>query len=268
MLKVEDLTLENLNDVFVICSNASRPEDEFVAKGREIRTKWLTNMLEKHGSCVKIAYNDEKPIAQLVYYPEEVMKYIHNGRKDVIHIQCVYNAFQEAQGLGAGGTLIRSLIKDSEEGLASLNGRQASYIVGYPFPSAEGILLTDFYSKMGFKQGLDEFYYEVSGKYSPRGMIDYSPLKEDKGRVVIFYNPTCEFGYFYANHVKQILQETFENIPVFIYDVWRDHEEYLNRPQQAVVAARVIVNQQTVNDFRFWTDAEGWLEEVRDKLEN
>ncbi|NIU83328.1 MAG: hypothetical protein GWN17_05985, partial [Candidatus Korarchaeota archaeon] len=57
-------------------------------------------------------------------------------------------------------------------------------------------------------------------------------------------------------------------LPIRIFNVWEDHEEYLKRPQQSIVAARAIVNQQIINDFQFWTDAEGWLEEVRKKLSN
>jgi GNAT superfamily N-acetyltransferase len=265
MLEVKDLTLENMDDVFEICS-FNRPAGEIIDKGREFRAKWLTDMLERHRSCTKIAYYNEKPVAQILYYPEEAMQYIRNRRKDVIHIQCVYNAFQELQGLGVGAALVNELIADCKKGLDSLEERACSFLVGYPFPSTEGITLDRFYPKMGFKQGQDEFYLEITGKYSPRKSSKYTPLPEDKDGVVIFYNPTCEFGYFYAEQAKQMLLNTFEELPIRIFNVWEDHEEYLKRPQQSIVAARAIVNQQIINDFQFWTDAEGWLEEVRNKL--
>ena len=267
MLKVKELTLENLDDVFEICS-FNRPEGDIVDKGREFRAKWLTNMLERYGSCTKIAYFDEKPVAQVLYYPEEAMRYIRNRRKDVIHIQCVYNAFQEFQRLGAGAALVNELIADCREGPEILEGRVCEFLVGYPFPSTEGITLDKFYQKMGFKQGQDEFYFEIGGKYTPRESSEYTPLSEDKDSVVIFYNPTCEFGYFYAEQAKQMLLNVFEDLPIRIYNVWEDYEEYLKRPQQSIVAARAIVNQQTINDFIFWTDAESWLEEVRNRLSN
>ena len=119
---------------------------------------------------------------------------------------------------------------------------------------------------MGFKLGRDEFYFEIDGKYTPGVLTEYTPLPEDKDSVVIFYNPTCEFGYFYAEQAKQLIQNTFEDIPIRIYNVWEDYEQYLKRPQQSIVAARAIVNQKTINDFLFWTDAEKWLEEVRNRL--
>jgi hypothetical protein len=265
MLKIENITPENLEDVFKICS-FNRPEDDIVLKGREIRTKWLTKMLEQLGSCTKIAYHEDKPVAQILFYPEEEMRYISNSRKGVVHIQCVYNAFQETQGLGAGTALVNSLIKDCEEGLEVLNGEPCTFIVGYPFPSTEGITLSEFFPKMGFKEGNDEYYLEIQGKYYPREIPENTPLPEDIGKVVIFFNPTCEFGYFYANHAKLVMQQNFKDLPITIYNVWKDYEEYLKRPQQSMVAARAIINQKPINDFLFWTDVESWLNGVRINL--
>lgn len=266
MLNIMDVSSENMDDVFKVCSNANRPDDEFTVKGRAIRTKWLMKMLNEYGSCLKIAYLDEKPVAQLLYYPESVMSFIHDPRNDVIHIQCVYTPFPETQGKGAGAALIRSLIRDAAQGMQILDGRPAQFIVAYPFLSEEGILLSDFYKKMQFNEGVDELFYEINGSYSPRKIPDYTPLPMYKDSIVIFYNPTCEFGYFYANHVKQILKKNFENIPITIYNVWDNYSEYLKRPSKAIIAARVIVNQQTVDDYLFWTDIEGWLEDIREKL--
>lgn len=267
MLNVRDFSLENIKDVFEICSNANRPDDVFTEEGRKARVEWLKNMLQDHGSCLKIAYLDERPVAQLLYYPEETMRFIHDPRKDVIHIQCIYNAFPESHGKGVGAALIKSLIDDAERGLSILGGRPASLIVAYPFSSDEGILLSDFYPKMGFKQGNDEYYYEIKGSYFPRRIPDYTPLPKDKDSIVIFYNPTCEFGNFYANHVNQLIRKNFPSVPISIFNVWDDYEEYLKRPSQSIVAARVIVNQQPVDDFLFWVDVEGWLEDIRDKLQ-
>ena len=270
MLEVKNLTLENLDDVFIICAGVSTtyniPMDEFILEGIEIRRKWLKNMFKNYGTCTKVAYLDGKPVAQILYYPENAMKYMKNKRKNVVHIQCIVNPFQEAQGLGAGTALMNSLINECKQGLDILDGDKCSYLVSYPYLSAIGVSFSQFYSKMGFKLGEDEYYYELYTKYTPRKKSKYTPLPEDKNKVILFYNPTCELGYYYVNQVKKVLENNFENLPIKIYNLWEDYEEYLKRPQQTVVAARATVNQQTVDDFLYWEDVNKWLDEVRSKL--
>jgi hypothetical protein len=63
MLRVEDLSEDNLDDIFTICScnRAFAPNDDPVLeKGREIKRRWLLDMLERHGPCTKISYMNEK----------------------------------------------------------------------------------------------------------------------------------------------------------------------------------------------------------------
>ena len=271
MIKVKDLTLYNLDDVFSICAGVASAYDvpeEGLGKGKEYRKNWLKKMLQEYGSCTKIAYIDERPVAQILYYPETAMKYMKERRKNVVHIQCIVNPFTETQKLGIGAALIESLKTDCAKGLEILGGEKCSYIVAYPYPTAIGVSFADFYTKMGFKKGENEYYFEVTSKYEPRKKSEYVPVPEDKDKVILFYNPNCEFGLFYVNNVKNILGSNFENLPIKIFNLWEDYEEYLKRPQQTVVAARAIVNQQTVDDFLIWEDVDKWLDEIRDKLEH
>ncbi len=270
MIEIKNLTLENLDDVFTICAGGADayniPEDEFVLKGREMRIKWLRNMFKEYGSCTKVAYLDGRPVAQILYYPEKAMKYLKDRRKNVIHIQCIVNPFPEAQGLGIGTALMQSLVDDCKQGLEVLDGDKCSFLVSYPYATVVGISLSEFYSKLGFKFGQDEFYYEITSNYYPRKKSKYIPVPEDKNKVIIFYNPTCEYGYWALNQTKKILQNNFEKLPIQQFNIWEDYKEYLKRPQQPVVLGRGIVNQQTVDDFLFWTDVDKWLDEVRSKL--
>jgi len=272
MIEVKDLSQDNLNDIFQVCKGVADafniPENDFVIKGKEKRIKWLKSMLNEYGPCTKIAYIDGKPVAQLLYYPEKAMRYIKNRRENVIHIQCIVSPFPETQRLGVGSALLSKLIDECRQGIEILDWEKCSYLVAYPFPSVIGIPFSEFYFKMGFNQGEDEYYKEISSRYYPRKKEEYIPLIEDKDKVILFYNPTCEFGFYYVNAVKKVLEENFENLPVKIFNVWEDYEEYLKRPQQTIVVGRATVNQQTVNDFLFWEDVDAWLIEIRDRLEH
>jgi len=71
-------------------------------------------MLEKHGSVAKVAYFEEKPVGQILFYPEE--SDVANGfpRKDVLVTLCVYNPASSAQKHGIGTKLLQSLILDAK----------------------------------------------------------------------------------------------------------------------------------------------------------
>jgi len=39
-------------------------------EGVRLKRLWLKEMLDNYGSCAKIAYHNDKPAAQILYYPE------------------------------------------------------------------------------------------------------------------------------------------------------------------------------------------------------
>lgn len=53
-------------------------------------------MLGNYGSCAKIAYCNEKPVAQILCYPEEADVTKAFKRENVLVINCIYNPTAEA----------------------------------------------------------------------------------------------------------------------------------------------------------------------------
>ncbi|RLF98780.1 MAG: hypothetical protein DRN49_05345, partial [Thaumarchaeota archaeon] len=110
-ISIKDLSDENIDDVFSICS-IKYSDNPLVKRGIEIKRNWMKKMLNK-GICVtKVGYANGKPIAQLLYYPEREIPYVPNPRKEVLKINCVYNPFPKFQKLGIAKRLVKSLIKD------------------------------------------------------------------------------------------------------------------------------------------------------------
>ena len=68
--RIENLQESNIEDLIYICSS-KRLNDPVHQQGISLQRKWLRQMLEKYGSCTKIAYYNEKPAAQILFYPEE-----------------------------------------------------------------------------------------------------------------------------------------------------------------------------------------------------
>jgi len=70
LVSIEDVSEENIDDVFKICSwdRAFAPNDDPVLeRGMEARRRWLLDMMVQHGPCAKIAYQDRRPVAQIVF---------------------------------------------------------------------------------------------------------------------------------------------------------------------------------------------------------
>ena len=277
MLRVEDISEKNLDDVSMICS-WNRPyapnDDPVLEKARELKRQWLLEMLERYGSCTKIAYIDEKPVAHIIFYPEEAMPFLHNPRKDVVNIKCIYNSHPEARRKGAGAALLKALVDEGHSGLECLGGRHCRFVVTRPFPHDRSI--DDFYEKYGFKHRwidrpwwLQEMFLEIKGKYVPMKIPGPSTLL-DRGRTIILYNVGCEWGYYFAKTAGDLIQLKHPHHPVEIFDIWKEPEEYKKLYGDRSIDEgwiprifEISVNAQyPENPDIFWHDREAFLRNV------
>ena len=272
LLKVTNISKENLDDVFKICVRAfeicshNKFDCRLYKKGMEVRRRWLIDMLEQHGPCAKIAYLDGRPVAQIEFCPEEAIPYIRDPRMDVVDILCIYSPFPEAQRKGVATTLVKDLVDECDSGWSCLGGRSCRFVVTLPFPSEGKLSLPKFYEKCGFRQGHKEMFLEIKGKYVLRDIPEYHPLPGDLDRTTILYNPACEWGYFYASKVEELIQEMDPDHPVEIYNIWERPEEYMKRSLHRVTAGRAIVKGQVISGGIFWTDREAFRREVEEAL--
>lgn len=258
MMRIDDLTEENLDDVFRVCSY-NRLDDPLQMEGIELKRKWLREIIEEHATCTKIAYLDEKPVAQVLYYPERIAPFLAHPREGVVVLHCCYNPFKEAQGKGVGSALLQSLIRECREGLPILGRAPCTFLVAQPFTTGTGVPLGEFYEKNGFKQGEDEMYLEITGEYLPKRFTGYYPLPEDLGRAVMFYDSMCEWGYPFAVRVKESLRGIDPNLVVKLIDKWREPEEYIRRGGK-----QLLVNAKPIESF--WTEKESFRREVEGAL--
>ena len=257
-IRVVDLNDNNLEDVFEICSH-NKLDDPIQREGISIKRQWLLEFLEKHGSCTKIAYLNDKPVAQALFYPEESKPSIKNPRKQTLNLHCIYNPFDEARGKGVASALIKSLVNDCKMGNICFKGKPCSIICTKPFNTHEDRSLLDFYASKGFKYANDEMFLEISSSYEPRKPVDFLSLDEDKGRAIVFYNPMCEWSFPFALRIKDILSEVSPDLPVYIIDEWRSLEESFKRGNE-----QIIVNAKPIRSF--WTQREKLIREVKKAL--
>ena len=141
-------------------------------------------------------------------------------------------------------------------------------MVTQPFPHEGDLPLADFYEKYGFKQGHQEMFLEIKGKYMPMKIPEFSPLPEDHGRTILTYNIDCEWGYYFATTVRDLIQSKHPYHPIEIFNSWKESEEYKKRGGGwMLIAAGILVNAQVPeNPFIFWVDRKAFLRNVEEAL--
>jgi predicted GNAT family acetyltransferase len=257
-VRIENLQDSNLEDLIYVCSS-KKLEDPIHQQGMSLKRKWLREMLEKYGSCAKIAYYDEKPVAQILYYPEEADVTRAVRREGVLVIYCTYNPTSEAQKLGIGGKLLHSVIQDAKQRKTCLGNKQCDFILAKAFNTGEALPLPEFYKRNGFLSASEEnlLYFPVEGAYKPLPPLgSYEPLPEDKNRAIIFYGPTCQFGYPFAKRIEEIIREVAPNIKIDMIDEWEKPEESIKRKNWWL-----IVNAKPIQTF--FMDTAKFKEEIK-----
>ena len=240
MLAVRDVSVDTISDAFRVCSH-SRLDDPLQKEGMRLKSEWLRRMLRDHGPCTKIAYVEERPVAQILYLPEEAVPFIPQPRERVILLNCVYNPFEEFKRKGIASALMEAFIDECRMGLPILGGRACSFVVAKPFEAGEGLPMSEFYRRFGFREGSFEMYLEITGTYESRESGRYMPIREDRGRAVVFYDVMCEWGFSHANRVEQVIHEVDPEVEVELINPWERPEEYLKRGNHwLVVNARPI----------------------------
>ena len=237
MIEVKDITPDSMDDVFSVCSPSTESEP-WIEKGRSLKREWLMKRLKEHGPLTKIAYHDGAPVAQIMFYPEEMIPYKSNPRKNVVEIACIYN---QTKRKGAGSALLESLIKDGTEGLKCLNGEKSSFLVSNPFDTSEELSLGDFYRHKGFEDGDGEMYLELAGKYEPPVKNRMKFSSDDYGKAILFYDVNCEFSVYFAHQIKSIIETVSESYPLEIYNTWEHPELFREKGLNNVVVNGVPI---------------------------
>lgn len=222
-LTVKDIDESKIDEAFRVCSHG-KLDNPLQMEGMELRRRWLRKMIRGYGSCVKIAYIGEKPVAQLQFYPEGAVPFIPRPREGVVLLECVYNPFEEARGKGASTSLMKSLIDECRTSPKILDGGKCSFIAAEPFNTGEGTPMERFYTVNGFERNGDEMIYKINGAYTPPAKPTWSPNNQDEETATILFNPTCEYSYTSATRVRDAIKSLYPALPVELINRWEKPE--------------------------------------------
>jgi len=154
---IKDLSEENFDDH--PCFKYLRTTKRTVA----ITKDWLRKVYSKFGSCVKVAYVDDKPVAMIQYAPKDIFPHVNqpDAHKTIL-IHCVYIADKKYAGKGIGKKLVEALINDLRKPHPYLKGEKFEKIEalagkGRPGPAGP----VEFFVKLGFEVVKEFSEYDV-----------------------------------------------------------------------------------------------------------
>jgi GNAT superfamily N-acetyltransferase len=248
-ISLQELRDDNIDDLIGVCSPLD-PESDELKRGVETRREWLTDMLSKHGSIARIAYIEGKPVAQIMFYPERADPSVSGARDYSTYLHCIYNPSKAHQRMGAGQSLMGAVIKQCRAGVGSC--RECRLIAADDSNTGEGLSLTEFYRRFGFKERFDEdgqalwggttMHLVLSQPVHTRPRLPFVSLQEDEGRAVIFYSPACQFSYVFAVKTARVISEIGPELKADIINRWQQPAEYLKRGARwAVVNGREVL---------------------------
>lgn len=248
--RIENLQESNIEDLIYVCSS-KKLNDPVHQQGIKLKKQWLGKMLEKYGSCAKIAYYNGKPVAQILYYPEEADVTKAFKRENVLVINCTYNPTSETHKLGIGTRLLQNVIQDAKQRRTCLGNKPCKFILAKTFNTGELLPLPEFYKKNGFLPTPEKnLYFQIESDYEQiRPTGEYEPLPEDKNKAIIFYGPTCEFGYSFAKKIEEIIRTVAPKIKIEMINEWEKPEESIKRKNWWLV-----VNAEPIRTFFMETE--------------
>lgn len=241
VISVGEVTESNIDDAFSVCSH-NKLDDSLQRQGIELRRRWILEMLNELGSCVKVAYLDGKPTAQLLFYPEMVAPFIPKPRRGVMLLRCVYNPFKESQGIGVSTALLKNFVEECRDKPRSLKGDSCRFIATEAFNTGEGIPMEKFYASNGFVKRGEEMILEIYGRYASPYRLSYTPKPEDRNRAFTIYNPTCEYSFPFATRVRDLLKVTHPELPVELINQWEDPSESIRLANHWLIVNGVKIN--------------------------
>jgi GNAT superfamily N-acetyltransferase/glutaredoxin len=256
-LKIMDVTLENLDDLIYLCIPPDRRRDPPFVRGAEMKRRWAAQAIEKYGSIAKLAYLDSKPVG--------LIQYQLNPKERVVEISCIFVPDEKNHKKGIGRSLLKTLIEDVKNMKVSSDNDSFLALVTWAFEVPSFYPQHKFYQKMGFKRVKRDNPYWL---YFPlrRGYVytaaeeRFIPQKEDKGKALIFYDPSCPFCIYFAERIEESIKEVAPDIPVRLINMFEEPEEVKKRGK----VPYCVVNGKPIGTF--FEDKEKFQNEVTEAL--
>lgn len=252
-IQIRDVNTENADDLINLCIPKEKEDDPLFTEGIKVKKKWVYKVLKQYGSCAKLAYVGTTPVGMIQYVP--------NPDERIVEITCIFVPDSQYHKRGIGTALLKDVIEDMKTPQPYFNANPRA-LVTFAFEIAGWFSQHKFYLKMGFKP-VDNNPYLV---YYPlqQGYVytrkEFTPQKEDEGKVLISFDPSCPWCKYFSEKIKEAIREITE-IPIELINTFEDPQEVKKRGNIPLC----VVNKIPIESFI--ADKERFHSEVRKALE-
>ncbi len=256
-IEMEEVDTENVEDLVNLCIPPEKKEDKLFIEGAEVKKRWTDQVIKRYGSCALLAYLNEKPVGMIQFLPRPDEK--------LIEITCIFVPEKENLRKGIGKMLLNALIEEAKESNPYFDNDSAFALITWAFQVPGRYPQHEFYKKMGFRQVSEDepslLYYPLKQGYvyAPKSE-KYIPQEEDKGKALIFYDPSCPFCIYFSEKIKESLKEVAPNINIRMVNQFEEVEEVKKRGKISFC----IVNQKPIASF--FLDKGNFQKEVMEAL--
>lgn len=255
--KIKDVELEDIDSLISLCIPPEKRSERVFIEGANVKRAWARKSLEVFGGIGKMAYLDSTPVGLIQYQPKP--------KRRLLEITCIFVPDRRNQRKGIGKTLLNALIEDVKKPREFFDYKLPLALVTWAFQVPGYYPQNEFYLRMGFKKVREDepflLYYpmEEGYVYQPETAV-FTPQAEDKGRGLIFYDPSCPFCMYFAEHIKNLIGEVMPGLPVRMVNMFEEAEEVEKRGQ----VPQCAVNGKAIKAS--FMDRENFKREVREAL--
>jgi N-acetylglutamate synthase-like GNAT family acetyltransferase len=244
---IVDITEETIGDLSTLCVPPEKRDNPVFVKGIQTKMEWVRTMLNTHGSCAKLAYSDSQLVGMIQYMPV--------FHEQIIKIQCIFVPDQSYHQKGIGTHLLEALIQDVDTHSSPFENLFPRALLAYAFEVPGWYSQHAFFERRGFipvKNDPYYMYYPLEEGFSyTKG--DYIPQEGDKGRVLIFFDPSCPFCVSFQESLIRSLQE-ITDLPIRVIDIFKEEEAVKKRGCIPHCAVNTIPIQSFVFDESFTSE--------------
>lgn len=256
--KIKGVELADVDSLVNLCIPPEKRSDRLFIEGADVKRAWVRKSLEVFGDIGKMALIDSTSVGLIQYQPKP--------KKRLLEITCIFVPDRRNQRRGVGKALLNALIEDAKKPREFYDSKPPLALVTWAFQVPGYYPQNEFYLKMGFKKVRDDdpflLYYPLKEGYvyQPEEAV-FIPQAEDKGRALIFYDPSCPFCMYFAEHIKNLIREVAPDLPVRMVNMFEEAEEVEKRGQ----VPQCAVNGKAIKAS--FMDRESFQKEVREALE-
>ncbi|MEM2988247.1 MAG: GNAT family N-acetyltransferase, partial [Candidatus Bathyarchaeia archaeon] len=252
--RVKEVGPEEVDSLIYLCIPQERRNLPSFIEGVKIKRNWAKKCFEMFGEIAKMAYLNESPVGLIQYQPKP--------KEKILEITCIFVPDKQNQQKGVGKALLNALLRDAEKPKTHFGNEPPLALVTWAFGVPGYFPQNMFYLKMGFKKVVENdpylLYYPLKEGYVYHPKAGkFTPQAEDKGKAVIFYDPSCPFCMYFAEQIKTSINEVAPNLPMRMINMFEEREEVEKRGQVPYCA----VNGKPITAF--FMDKENFQSEVK-----